>query len=100
LSINRGDIIGHAQLACQGRVSPKWVRWVSLLEVPLVYSNILAVAQTAQNRDPLQSEKTRHLITQQIIMDNRLLANNSKVRDCMVQLTNTYESVSVDARMC
>ena len=46
--------------------------------------------------DPLQSEKTRHLVTQLGLMDNRLLNNNLKVRDHMACLIHTYKAAFTD----
>ena len=62
----RGNIVGHAWLALQGRANP---HWVCLMETPpesKVIYNVQATAQATStpDQDPLQSERTRHLVTQ------------------------------------
>ena len=42
LSINKGDIVGHAQLACQEWVNPEWV---NLIEVPSWSSSMYNMAR-------------------------------------------------------
>ena len=64
--------------------------------------NLQVSSQTTldSDPDPLQSERTKHLVTQLGIMESRLLYTNIKVRIGMIkQLVSRFQDVFTDGEV-